>query len=934
MEHEIWLKAPQEFKMKMQHLETIFMDFSQIHRIYLINLKNVFLRQYPDLVYSQFERYQQKFMLKSQTMKQLFNNQNQNKKKREISQYFDKQYSYQQNLFIKNKHIFGPGEEVVEFSPKGTYYNLVNDARIEEKNVYFIDRIQDEDFQYAEKVLKGSQLLGFDSEGQMNGLSLIQISTDKEVFIFDVYKIQNLQEIEYKQFQQLMEFLIESENIKIVGQDIHGDFQHLEREIQLSKNLEFKEIIDLKQAFLYCYENETKSSLAHITKILLGKNLSKIEQCSGWYNRPLRKSQIHYAALDAFICLKLWQEIQMKFPDLRRNYTSSKIECKYGDDCKFMPKCKFVHYSQTNDNQQTTKNVKQNDKNQQSSNQQQSLNDRNQQIKEKNQQKKIIEFKKVEDGVYEAYLPDKCIYNEQCFNLMGLCKYFHERTYVLKEEELGRLSKQKNFKQKQNNDNDKDEKKHKNEVDQQNDINQQQNGECKKEKDDKDKDLEEQKEEDEENELEQQIENELEEQDEESEEEEGEEEEEEEKDEENCNINQRGQQQQIESTIQKYQLKEMNLQDLEQSQQKQNDNNDEDKQQKEQQKEQVQKENQQEKEKKDIMDFRKMIIEVQKKERMRKINIVQEIKEKQQTSKDIQNVFIDQWYMISHDIWILLADGLKFNELSLPEKFNYENNQFLENQNLYGPGEEVTGFAVQGSYFSLEEDAGILEKDIYFINECISEQFQHANKVLRESNLLGFDTESCVGFESGLALIQISSEKEVFIFDVIAILKKNEKEKRRFRDLIQFLFEEEKVLIDFKGVVDISDVYFQCFVNEKKHGLAYICEKFLDKKLSKIEQCSGWHQRPLRKSQIHYSALDAYICLRLWKEANKQYPNLDFTDHIRDFVKNKQIQKLQKQKKNKKSQKPQLQNVNEKKKSDDLTYQQNENERENQNDKE
>lgn len=33
---------------------------------------------------------------------------------------------------------------------------------------------------------------------------------------------------------------------------------------------EFKEIIDLKQTFLYCYENETNCSLAYITKMILG----------------------------------------------------------------------------------------------------------------------------------------------------------------------------------------------------------------------------------------------------------------------------------------------------------------------------------------------------------------------------------------------------------------------------------------------------------------------------------------------------------------------------------------------------------------------------------------------------------------------------------------------------------------------------------------
>lgn len=31
------------------------------------------------------------------------------------------------------------------------------------------------------------------------------------------------------------------------------------------------------------------------------KRISKYEQCSGWRNRPLRRAQLHYAALDCVL---------------------------------------------------------------------------------------------------------------------------------------------------------------------------------------------------------------------------------------------------------------------------------------------------------------------------------------------------------------------------------------------------------------------------------------------------------------------------------------------------------------------------------------------------------------------------------------------------------------------------------------------------------
>lgn len=51
-------------------------------------------------------------------------------------------------------------------------------------------------------------------------------------------------------------------------------------------------------------------------------------------------------------------------------------------------------------------------------------------------------------------------------------------------------------------------------------------------------------------------------------------------------------------------------------------------------------------------------------------------------------------------------------------------------------------------------------------------------------------------------------------------------------------------------------------------GLSTICKEIFCKELCKYEQCSNWENRPLRKSQIHYAALDAVVCVQIFKELN------------------------------------------------------------------
>ena len=49
-------------------------------------------------------------------------------------------------------------------------------------------------------------------------------------------------------------------------------------------------------------------------------------------------------------------------------------------------------------------------------------------------------------------------------------------------------------------------------------------------------------------------------------------------------------------------------------------------------------------------------------------------------------------------------------------------------------------------------------------------------------------------------------------------------------------------------------------------GLAKVAAKLFEKAICKKEQCSNWEKRPLRQSQMHYAALDAYVLVGIIKK--------------------------------------------------------------------
>ena len=167
----------------------------------------------------------------------------------------------------------------------------------------------------AVEVLRQHNVLGIDTEtkpsfrkGRTNKVSLIQLSTDAECFLFRINKIGFIEELRD---------LLTDPNMTKIGISLRDDFSVLHR----VDSFDPRNFVDL-QSVVGQY-GIADMSLQKIYAIIFGKKISKSQRLSNWEADQLSVPQQYYAALDAWACLHIYEALQ---EGVAFYYTQSKSE--------------------------------------------------------------------------------------------------------------------------------------------------------------------------------------------------------------------------------------------------------------------------------------------------------------------------------------------------------------------------------------------------------------------------------------------------------------------------------------------------------------------------------------------------------------------------------------------------------------------------------
>lgn len=145
-------------------------------------------------------------------------------------------------------------------------------------------------------------MVGFDTEskptfkkGQQRHLGLIQIATDKKVFLIRTHEVG---------MPDSVQRFLEDSNVQKVGIGLSDDLQLLSK----LRPTQFEGFIDLNN--LMPELGAESIGARNLAAMILEFRISKSAQTSNWEAKVLTPKQMTYAATDAWICLEIYRKLQ------------------------------------------------------------------------------------------------------------------------------------------------------------------------------------------------------------------------------------------------------------------------------------------------------------------------------------------------------------------------------------------------------------------------------------------------------------------------------------------------------------------------------------------------------------------------------------------------------------------------------------------------
>jgi hypothetical protein len=192
---------------------------------------------------------------------------------------------------------------------------------LQPKDLIFID--SKANFEVLRSFMQDCIIIGIDTETKpmfykrkrgesKNPTSIIQIAGRnaqyKEMaFIIDLIELSNM-EVCMQELDELLLVPFTNEKCLVVGQGLDRDFRELTASYPKMQCFKYVNSVVETTSFVKCIEPEITYlvSLKYLVQKYLNCNLIKTQQTSNWGRRPLTEDQIHYAACDALVLLRLY----------------------------------------------------------------------------------------------------------------------------------------------------------------------------------------------------------------------------------------------------------------------------------------------------------------------------------------------------------------------------------------------------------------------------------------------------------------------------------------------------------------------------------------------------------------------------------------------------------------------------------------------------